>query len=49
MSVPHQINRTREMKNYFQNFSFVEHNSQMATTRSRGEIFNVPHKMKWSL
>jgi len=35
------------MKNYFENFTFTEHNSsQMATTRSRGEMFIAPHAMK---
>ena len=44
---PYQINRMREMKNYFENFTFIENNnSQKATTRSRGKIFIVPHAMK---
>jgi len=47
MFVSHQMNRIREMKNYFENFTFIErNNTQMATTRSRGKIFIVPHKMK---
>jgi hypothetical protein len=47
MFVPHQINQMREKKNYFENFTFIEHNnSQMATTRRRSEIFIVPNTMK---
>jgi hypothetical protein len=47
MFVPHQINRKREMKNDFENFTFIEHNnSQKANTRSRGKIFNAPRMMK---